>query len=34
LNFDTGEPVRPGEYRLADEAQKHLAEKVRQRAEQ
>jgi hypothetical protein len=30
LNFDTGAPAAPGEYRLADEAQKHLDEKVRQ----
>src|SRR4030095_7622642 len=27
LNFDTGEPVRPGEYRLADEAPKTLRQK-------
>jgi hypothetical protein len=33
LNFDTGEPVRPGEYRLADEAFKRLTEKVRQHAQ-
>jgi hypothetical protein len=32
LNFDTGEPVRPGEYRLADIAYKRLMEKVRQHA--
>ena len=34
LNFDTGEAVRPGEYRLADEAQKRLMERVRQHAHQ
>jgi zinc dependent phospholipase C len=34
LNFDTGEAVRPGEYRLADETQKRLMEKVRQQARQ
>jgi len=34
LNFDTGEAVRPGEYRLADEAQKRLIERVRQHAHQ
>jgi hypothetical protein len=34
LNFDTGEAVRPGEYRLADEAQKRLMERVRQHAQQ
>jgi zinc dependent phospholipase C len=33
LNFDTGEPVRPGEYRLADAAYKRLMEKVRQHAQ-
>jgi len=33
LNFDTGEAVRPGEYRLADEAQRRLMEKVRQHAQ-
>ena len=34
LNFDTGQPVRPGEYRLADEAQERLQEKIRQHAHQ
>jgi hypothetical protein len=34
LNFDTGEAFRPGEYRLADEAQKRLMDKVRQHAQQ
>jgi hypothetical protein len=33
LNLDTGEPARPGEYRLADEAFKRLIEKVRQHAQ-
>lgn len=33
LNFDTGEAVRPGEYRLADEAYKQLTERVRQHAQ-
>jgi zinc dependent phospholipase C len=33
LNFDTGEAVRPGEYRLADETQKRLMEKIRQHAQ-
>jgi hypothetical protein len=33
LNFDTGDPVRPGEYRLADAAYARFREKVRQRAQ-
>ena len=33
LNFDTGDPVRPGEYRLADAADAHFREKIRQRAQ-
>jgi hypothetical protein len=33
LNFDTGEAVRPGDYRLADRAQQQLMEKVRQHAQ-
>ena len=33
MNLDTGEPVRPGEYRLADDAYKQLMEKVRQHAQ-
>ncbi len=33
LNFDTGDPVRPGEYRLADAAYARFMEKVRQRAQ-
>jgi hypothetical protein len=32
LNLDIGEPVRPGEYRLADEATQRLMEKARDRA--
>ncbi len=33
LNVDTGDPVRPGEYRLADAAHARFMEKVRQRAQ-
>jgi hypothetical protein len=33
LNFDTGETVRPGEYRLADQALKQLMDRVRQHAQ-
>jgi hypothetical protein len=32
LNFDTGQPFKPGDYRLADEAQRRLAERVQQHA--